>query len=110
MFRGEENKLRALVTGGCGFIGSHLVNMLLDQNWDVSVLDRDNSPFCSISDRVAFLKEEMSNQGAVRKALNGVDVVFHLSWSGVHQSSNQDMRAHVEINLLPTISLFELCL
>jgi UDP-glucose 4-epimerase len=106
----KEDALRALVTGGNGFIGSHLVDALLSKDWEVVVFDRENSPFYALPDRVTFIKEELSNRGALRNAIKNIDVVFHLAWSGVHQSSNQDLRGHVEINLLPTLSFFELSL
>ena len=101
--------MRALVTGGNGFIGSHLVNALLVRDWEVVILDRGDSPLYSTPRGVTFIKEELGNRGALRKALKNVDIVFHLAWSGVHQSSNQDLRGHVEVNLLPTLGLFDLC-
>ncbi len=101
--------MKALVTGGCGFIGSHLVERLRREGVAVTVMDRDENPWWRLPPGVAFLRDEMNNRGAVDAALDGVDVVFHLAWSGVHQSSNQDLRGHLEMNLLPTVDLFDLC-
>ncbi len=102
--------MKALVTGGNGFMGSHLVAGLAAEGWDVVVVDPGTNPFFSPPPEVRVVREPISNRGAMRQALEGVDVVFHLAWSGVHVSSNQDLRSHVEVNLLPSLSLFDACL
>jgi len=101
--------MRALVTGGLGFIGSHLVNELLAEGWDVVIFDRARSPFYSAPEGVQFVEAELDNRGALGQALDGVDVVFHLAWTGESLASSQDMRTHVELNFLPALRLFELC-
>ena len=102
--------MRALVTGGNGFMGSHLVEGLSAEGWEVVVVDRGTNPYFTPAPEVRVVRETISNRGAMREALAGVDVVFHLAWSGVHVSSNQDLRSHVEANLLPSLSLFDVCL
>jgi len=102
--------LRTLITGGCGFIGSHLVDLLVEKKWDVRVLDRYLNPFYSLPNQVEFIKAEVNNRGALRSALKNVDIVYHLAWSGVHLTSNLDLRGHVETNLLSSLTFFEVCL
>jgi UDP-glucose 4-epimerase len=71
----------ALVTGGAGFIGSHLVEELLAVGWRVRVLD--NLATGSLSDQgwdtstVEFLNEDLRDLRACRHACHGVSVVFH---------------------------------
>ncbi|MCD4747888.1 MAG: NAD-dependent epimerase/dehydratase family protein [Thermoanaerobaculales bacterium] len=101
--------MRALVTGGLGFIGSHLVNALLVEGWQVVIFDRAGNPFFPVPTQARFVEAELGNRGALSHALKGVDVVFHLAWSGENLASTQDLRAHVECNLLSSLSLFELC-
>jgi len=106
--------VRALVTGGVGFIGTHLVATLLDEGWEVVVVDRVHKrSFPSIKQRssakLSFYEAELSNRGALKAALDGVDVVFHLAWTGENLASSQDLKTHVEYNLLPSLGLFELC-
>ena len=101
--------MRALVTGGNGFMGSHLVEGLHREGWDVVSVHRGVALHHAPA-RVRVIREGIGNRGAMAEALRGVDVVFHLAWSGVHVSSNQDLRGHVEANLLPSLSLFETCL
>lgn len=72
--------MRALVTGGAGFIGSHLVEHLQD-NVDVRVIDnlrtgcRDNL----VGFRCEFIEGDISDRETVRRAVLGVDYVFHLA-------------------------------
>jgi len=72
---------RILVTGGAGFIGSHLVDALLKGNNNVSVLDNLSTGTLSnlehVADRITFCKGDIRNQGAVMKAAKGCDVIFH---------------------------------
>ncbi len=71
---------KALVTGGAGFIGSHLVERLLREGLQVRVLDdlsvgvRDNVPA-----EAELLVGDVRDANAVDRALDGVDVVFHLA-------------------------------
>lgn len=102
--------MKALVTGGCGFIGSHLVERLLAESWEVSVIDHARNPFYSPPAGVRFIQDEIGNRGALADALQATDVVFHLAWSGIHSTSNQDIRGHAEFNLLSTLSLLDVCL
>jgi nucleoside-diphosphate-sugar epimerase len=72
--------LKALVTGGTGFIGSHLVQTLVSKNWDVTCLVRPTS-------RTGFLKKfpanfvvhDTNNQRILESAVKGQDFVFHLA-------------------------------
>ncbi len=91
-------------------MGSHLVEGLRAAAWDVVVVDRGLNPYVALDPGVRMVRESISNRGAMRQALAGVEVVFHLAWSGVHVSSNQDLRDHVDVNLLPSLALFEVCI
>jgi UDP-glucose 4-epimerase len=72
---------RCLVTGGCGFIGSHIVRGLLDAGHTVRVLDnlstgnRDN--LAEVMDRVELIVGDITDTEPVRAALDGVERVFH---------------------------------
>jgi len=73
--------MSVLVTGGAGFIGSHLVDRLLRENYDVIVLDNLFSGKMKNLNlqNLHFLKDDIRNKEIVRKALKNVKVVFHLA-------------------------------
>lgn len=70
-----------LVTGGAGFIGSHLAEALAARGDKVRVLDNLSTGFLSnlapIRDRVEFIEADLVDAEAVRRAVEGVDCVFH---------------------------------
>ena len=73
-----------LVTGGAGFIGSHLVDVLVANGKSVRVLDNFSSgrmEFLSHHDEsmIEVVKADLLDPGAVRKAMVGVDVVHHMA-------------------------------
>jgi UDP-glucose 4-epimerase len=71
----------ALVTGGAGFIGSHLVRNLLAEGWQVRVLDnfstgkREN--LSGLSGKLEILEGDLRDNGLVDVSVKGVDVIFH---------------------------------
>jgi UDP-glucose 4-epimerase len=73
--------VKCLVTGGAGFIGSHIVHTLVEAGHSVRVLDnlctgsRKNLEL--VSDRIEFLHGSVTDSIAVQEALSGVDRVFH---------------------------------
>ncbi len=101
--------MKALVIGGNGFIGAHLVDELLHQHWEVNVLDFQERRFGPIPPAVHFVRGDLNQAYLVREALTGVQVVFHLAWATIHETSNQDPSADVTANLIPAIHLFEAC-
>lgn len=96
-----------LVTGGAGFIGSHLVDALLRQGHLVRVLDdlstghRQNLPR-----QIEFLRGDITNSTAVEEAFEGIDACFHLAAiASVVRSNSEWVRTH-EVNLTGTLNIF----
>lgn len=76
---------KAIVTGGAGFIGSHLVDKLLEDNHSVIVIDNistgnlDNISQHKDDNNFTFIKEDVSDLDKIKPHFKGVDVVFHLA-------------------------------
>jgi UDP-glucose 4-epimerase len=100
---------KVLVTGGAGFIGSHLVEALLAKKHDVTVLDNLSSGRLSnlsaVKDKINFIKGDICDVNSVKKACEGKDVVFHLAAiASVPYSVQHPLEAH-EVNITGTLKV-----
>lgn len=97
-----------LVTGGCGFIGSHLVEALLRRGHGVRVLDdlsggkRDNIP-----DAAELVIGDVADLSAVVRSAEDVDGIFHLAAIASVQRCREDWVGSHRVNLTGTISVFD---
>ena len=75
--------MRALVTGGAGFIGHHLVRGLLVQGHEVMVLDDFSSGsverLTALSGSISVVEGSVLDDDAIDRAIAGTEVVFHLA-------------------------------
>lgn len=100
------NFSHALVTGGAGFIGSHLVRELLERGFEVAVLDNLSVGTRSAIDvRARFINGDVRSENDVREALQGVDCVFHLAAKVTIRGSFAMFYEDVEINMMGTMNL-----
>jgi dTDP-L-rhamnose 4-epimerase len=105
---------RILVTGGAGFIGSHLARHLLHQGHEVRALDRldpqvhpDRERPAYLDDEVELVKGDVRDPAAVEEALEGVDAVVHLAARvGVGQSM-YEIADYCSVNTVGTGVLLE---
>jgi len=110
---GEQIDMRALITGGAGFIGSNIVPLLLENHWQVTVLDNLSSGYeCNIDNylrdgRINFINGDVCNPVNIDNALNNVDVVFHLAACVGRQKSIDNPVLDSTTNLIGTIYLLE---
>src|SRR5271169_2168990 len=99
---------RFLVTGGAGFIGSHLVHVLLDEGHSVRVLDDLSSGHRkNLPPLVVTTEADVTDPEAVDRAFDGVDGCFHLAAiASVARSHREWLRTH-QVNLTGTINVFD---
>lgn len=103
--------MRILVLGGCGFIGSHVVDELIGSGHEVIVFDRYPERFRAPLPNVLYCQADFGNRGELEEVLaGGIDVAIHLVSSTAPQSSNDDPIFDVQTNLVESIALFEMCI
>lgn len=101
--------MKALLTGGAGFIGSNVAALLLEKGWEVRILDNLSSGYQRNINglKAEFLKGDIRNEKDAEKACMGVDVVFHLAASVGRQRSLDFPVLDSEINLIGTVNVLE---
>lgn len=99
--------MRAVVLGGNGFIGSHVVDALRADGHDVTVFDRAMERYRDPLPGVDYMLGDFSDKMTMAEALNGKDVVFHLVSTTFPGTANLDPKADVTGNLIGTLSLIE---
>ena len=100
-----------LVTGGAGFIGSHLVDRLVNEGFVVRVLDNFSSGGIDNikhnPDRVEVLKGDLKDPDTVLKAVKYVGVVFHFAANPEVRVSTIKPEVHFKENVVATFNLLE---
>ncbi|OPY55220.1 MAG: UDP-galactose-4-epimerase [Methanosaeta sp. PtaU1.Bin112] len=101
-----------LITGAAGFIGSHLLKALLEEN-KVAVLDNFSSgkrehlaPHLS-NPSFRLIEADLLSPSVLDEALNSVDMVFHLAANPDVKLGAEDTRVHLEQNVMATYNLLE---
>jgi len=100
-----------LVTGGAGFIGSHIVEALLARGDTVRVLDNLSSGYlenlAGVQGQIEFIEGDLQDESVVQQATAGVDSIFHLAAIvSVPQSMAQPVETEL-INTAGTLKLLE---
>lgn len=108
-----NQKEKVLVLGGAGFIGSALVHELLKEGYAVRVFARSSLSLQRLKDVVEhceWVYGDFLDDHALRKATEGVDIVYHLITTTFPAHTVESSAYDVTSNLLPTIRLMESCL
>ena len=102
--------MKCLVLGGAGFIGSHLVERLLEAGHAVRVFDTQDRTGAGAIPRAReaeWMRGSFLEPRDVERATAGCDAAFHLAWTTLPKSSNDDPVADVASNLSGTLRLLE---
>lgn len=105
--------MRALVTGGAGFIGSHLVDGLVERGHEVVVLDSLEEGVHGgkrpgyLNPRATYVWGDLRDRGAVAEAMEGVEAVFHLAALIEVAASMEDLGRYVDVNVRGTAVLLD---
>ncbi|MDD5687460.1 MAG: SDR family oxidoreductase [Elusimicrobia bacterium] len=104
-----SKKSLVLVTGGAGFIGSHIVDELLVRDYKVRIIDN----FCTgrlenikhIFNKIELIKGDIRDEKIVRKAMKGIDFVFHEAALRSVPRSIDDPVSTNDVNIAGTLNL-----
>lgn len=111
---------KVLVSGGSGFLGSHLVRALLKNGYFVRVLDTHYGSLESMKDNSDLEFVEIGNNGLdagmldkeiIQKAVHDIDVVYHLAfnWNGHTWAHKLPLANLFDVNIRGTLNLLEAC-
>src|SRR5437660_3913225 len=106
----STNQKRALVTGGAGLIGSHVTDLLVQEGWNVCVLDnlepqthRRGKP-AWINPKAEFVEGDIRDRETIAAALDKIDIVFHQASYGGYMP---EISKYVHVNSLGTAQMIE---
>jgi UDP-glucose 4-epimerase len=105
--------MNVLVTGGAGFIGSHLVDKLLDLNFNVSIIDNLSTGHIKnihhFKNKVDFINADLSTNKMWPDKLKNIDTVFHLAALADIVPSIENPKEYFNSNVIGTLHLLEAC-
>jgi UDP-glucose 4-epimerase len=102
--------MRSLVTGGAGFIGSNLVDLLLENGHEVIVIDNESSDAHESfywNDQTTQSKADIIDFAAIRPLFDGVDYVFHLAAESRIQPAILNPTYATEVNVVGTCNILQ---
>lgn len=103
------SRRKSLVTGGAGFIGSHLVDALINRGDQVTIVDNFRTGRSEFVNRKAQLvNHDIGDSEFLREYFEGIDDVYHLAANADVRNGWDDPRRDFEINLNKTLTVAEL--
>jgi len=105
--------MKAIVTGGAGFIGSHVVDRLVSDGYSVTVIDNmtqgtmENLKQHKRNPKVKVYNTDIRDAQALNKIFAGHDAVFHLAAQANIRKSAIDHKSDLDNNLVGTINILE---
>src|SRR5665213_2162940 len=109
------NSMPVVVIGGAGFIGSHLVDALVDGGSRVRVIDNLDSqvhqgglPPSYLNPRAEFIRQDIRDRDGLQKAIDGAGAIFHLAGAVGVGDSMYRIRHYAETNVIGGANLLDI--
>src|SRR3989344_7290859 len=102
---------KILVTGGAGFLGSFLVDKLIEKGYSVRIFDNLEEQVHQgvrpkyLNKKAIFIKGDVRNYDSFKKALKGIEVVYHLAAAVGVAQSNYEIKRYTDVNVGGTANL-----
>ena len=104
--------MRFAVTGGVGFVGSHLVKLLIEEGHKITVIDNlhkgKKENLASVINKIEFQKIDIRDYESMKKVLKNIDGVFHQAALTVVQDSFSRPEEYFDVNVRGTENIFKL--
>jgi len=104
--------MRFVVTGGAGFVGSHLVKLLVKEGHDVIVIDnlhtgkKDN--LFGVMDKIEFIEKDIRDYDSIEKYMKNIDGIFHQAALTIVQDSFTNTEEYHDVNVNGTENIFKI--
>lgn len=101
---------KVFVTGGTGFMGSHMVELLLEEGHTVTVLTSSSSIHPNIQhlqDQIHIVRGNFGNYQLVLQHLKKTDIVIHIAWTTVPKTASENPIYDAQTNIIGSIHLLE---
>ena len=104
---------KAVISGGAGFIGSHLADSLLNKGWEVLAIDRipydraSNIMHLSGNERFSYAVSGMKDKASLEALTDGSDMIFHLAANSDIQKGGKDPGIDLNDTLMTTVSMLD---
>jgi len=107
----DLKEMRALVLGGSGFIGKSLCRALVSKEVEVRCYSLDN-PFddeylSEAKAHIEWFQGDFSDQNSINRAVQDIDIIFHLICTTLPATSNIDLSNDLTSNVLPTLNILD---
>ena len=110
----ENRSMKTVVTGGAGFIGSHLSEILVSQGHEVTIIDNLSTGRIEniehIKDKIRFLKFDLNEKDEIwMKSVSTADYVYHLASLADIVPSIEEPGRYFSANVVGTVNVLEAC-
>ncbi|MFN7013250.1 MAG: NAD-dependent epimerase/dehydratase family protein [Bacteroidia bacterium] len=102
--------MKILITGGFGYIGSNIAKKLIDENYHVTIVSKNNQTpqiLRNYNHKYTLFLENFSNDEVLKKIIPQQDIIIHAAGTTVPENSTQNPIYDVESNLIPFLKLLE---
>jgi UDP-glucose 4-epimerase len=97
--------MKILVTGGSGFLGSHIVDALILENHDVVVFDQFKSDY--VNKGASFVEGNINDEDAISSVAEGCDVIYHFAAIADIGKALSDPTETMRVNVMGTLNVLE---